>query len=103
MEVQALPSIQLQALKAHSCKFYEEGMQQFSTLMKYKNVFFVLYDSVSFWSFWASLKVMEWSSEAEQGFWNQEAWVLFHSEKKRREREREGRKKKALFLCLIEK
>lgn len=45
MEVQALHSIQLQALKDHSCKFYKQGMQQFSILMKYKNVFFIQYDS----------------------------------------------------------
>lgn len=45
MEAQALHSIQLQALKDHSCKFYKQGMQQFSILTKYKNVFFIQYDS----------------------------------------------------------
>lgn len=40
---------------------------------------------------------MEWSSEAEQGFWNQEAWALFHSEKKKKER---GREEKKLYSCV---
>lgn len=97
MEVQALYSIQLQVLKAFSCKFYKQGMQQFWTLMKYNNVFFQSeWLTVSFWNFWASPKVMQWSSEAEQGFWNQEAWALFHSEKKRGEQEREGGKKSSI-------
>lgn len=100
MEVQALPSIQLQALKAHSCKFYEEGMQQFSTLMKYKNVFFVLYDSqFRFEVFELLLRL--WSGQAKRNrvFEIRKPGRCFIQKKKRREREREGRKKK-LYSCV---
>lgn len=41
---------------------------------------------------------MEWSSEAEQGFWNQEAWALFHSEKKKGGER--GREEKKPYSCV---
>lgn len=94
MEVQTLPSVQLQALKAHSCKFHKQGMQQFSTLMKYKKVLFIPYDS-QFCFEVSELFLRLWSGQAKRNrvFEIRKPGPLFHSEKKRREREREGGEK----------
>lgn len=78
-------------------------MQQFLTLMKYKTIFCVLYDSQFRFEI-SEFLLRLWSGQAKRNrvFWNQEAWVLFHSLKKKGDWEREGGKR-ALFLCLIEK
>lgn len=92
MEVQALHSIQLHALKDHSCKLYKQGMQQFSILMKYKNVFFIQYDSQFCFEVF-ELLLRLWSGQAKPNrvF---EIRKLFHSEKKKG-RAREGGREKS--------
>lgn len=93
MEVQSLPSVQLQALKAHSCKFHKQGMQQFLTLMKYKNVFFIPYDS-QFRFEVSELLLRLWSGQAKRNrvFEIRKPGRCFIQKKKESERGREGKK-----------
>lgn len=97
MEVQALHSIQLQALEDHSCKFYKQGMQQFSILMKYKNVFFIQYDSrFRFEVFELLLRL--WSGQAKRNrvFEIRKPGRCF-IQKKKKER---GREEKKPYSCV---
>lgn len=74
-------------------------MQQFLTLMKYKTIFRVLYDSQFRFEI-SEFLLRLWSGQAKRNrvFWNQEAWVLFHSLKKK-ESER-GREEKKPYSCV---
>lgn len=74
-------------------------MQQFLTLMKYKTIFCVLYDSQFRFEI-SEFLLRLWSGQAKRNrvFWNQEAWVLFHSLKKK-ENER-GREEKKPYSCV---